>query len=818
MPRRRKAAPVPSTPDGQPLPLKKHHRTLVITFIIITLILLVAFGTQGYLFVRFLLGYDTIVSLSADKTHVPLAHSEDAAVTFTTSVTVNPFCTAVCTSTLLDLGHNRTLARTVSQLRPGLYSTKTYMLTVPTLGTGLDLYRYDVQCHGVSTFLCHTDETLQSTRSVIVTAAYNLSDAERVLRTASRSLLLSLAANASDLHARHDAITQTLQDAASVGLIHPHSSALAENAGQLAAVLDTIPAVEALWADENDTAFAAAILDFDSAISDLAARIETITAYNSLIASVTDALSTLDQQTTASVTNDTLDAQLLTAFGDLGARVLAFQTNGTLDEKTSLAVDISTLSTSIASNFTQAVREETLLYEITLDIVQDALCKASGACSVHTDPATRVNETRFDLNNTCADIDAFHDVTSTVNTTIHQSNASWLDDAAIRSSARDEASDLLSNIAATNFQALPTGPNTEIINAIISTLTTRPNGATANNTDALTLAVIERQPPRCVPPDAPRPRIPTLAATPLAFHEPVSSPIALTLDEPSPRCCVFDECTPCCTTPECLADPDTLPVILLHGHAFNQDVSAEYSIDGFHTIEQRLEDEGIIKAGAITLYTERDVPDGLYGLVPAPLLFRASYYFDIFRQPDDYVLVQTKSENIDTYAIRLKELIDTVEQRTGKSRVNILAYSMGGLVARRYLQIFGDDHVEKLITLGTPHQGITPDVARDCGLIGAQLECRDMTEGSLFLNKLNTGRQSNVPITAIIGTGCPMEGGNGDGVVVERNARLESAQAVLVNGTCRSTTVPLHLDLLDVTRYPAVIDAIRDALAVTTDK
>src|SRR3989344_5149834 len=155
--------------------------------------------------------------------------------------------------------------------------------------------------------------------------------------------------------------------------------------------------------------------------------------------------------------------------------------------------------------------------------------------------------------------------------------------------------------------------------------------------------------------------------------------IQIEFSEPPSKCCVFGECQVCKNNPE------NYPVIFLHGHAVSKDSSAEFSLEGFNQIQKRLEQDNYLNAGTVTLYTKRDFPEGLWESFNTPMAFRASYYFDIFKEPENYVVVQTKSENIDTYSIRLKELVDTVKLKTGKSKVDIVAFSMGGLVTRRYI-------------------------------------------------------------------------------------------------------------------------------------
>ena len=61
--------------------------------------------------------------------------------------------------------------------------------------------------------------------------------------------------------------------------------------------------------------------------------------------------------------------------------------------------------------------------------------------------------------------------------------------------------------------------------------------------------------------------------------------------------------------------------------------------------------------------------------------------------------------SIDNYLEPLDRRIDDVLAATGAERVVLVGHSMGGLVARAYLQRYGAARVARLLTLGTPHQG-----------------------------------------------------------------------------------------------------------------
>lgn len=53
----------------------------------------------------------------------------------------------------------------------------------------------------------------------------------------------------------------------------------------------------------------------------------------------------------------------------------------------------------------------------------------------------------------------------------------------------------------------------------------------------------------------------------------------------------------------------------------------------------------------------------------------------------------------------LKEKVDKIIDDTKVSKVDLVAHSMGGLVAREYLEFLDNTKVDQLITLGTPHHG-----------------------------------------------------------------------------------------------------------------
>ncbi|MEI6058443.1 MAG: alpha/beta fold hydrolase [archaeon] len=282
------------------------------------------------------------------------------------------------------------------------------------------------------------------------------------------------------------------------------------------------------------------------------------------------------------------------------------------------------------------------------------------------------------------------------------------------------------------------------------------------------------------------------------------------LEDPVPECCVYNNCKACGEVDK------AYPVLFIHGHDFNQGISAEYSLNAFQSIQNKLDSEGYLNAGQLTLYDVDQKLSGRLGLAGVPVTVRSTYYYDVLKESSSsYLPVQVKSENIDTYAIKLRTLVDKLKYETGQPRVIIVSHSMGGLVARRYVQLFGNDSVDKLIMIGTPNNGVEGSVVSYCSLVGSQAECNDLAHGSLLLNKLNNDPTDYVKTYNIIGTGCDMNGEQGDGIVLNKNAVLESSSGgvkeLYVNGSCSGLDI-LHGNLLDVEKYPQVEEIIKNVL------
>ncbi|HIH24210.1 TPA: alpha/beta fold hydrolase [Candidatus Woesearchaeota archaeon] len=298
----------------------------------------------------------------------------------------------------------------------------------------------------------------------------------------------------------------------------------------------------------------------------------------------------------------------------------------------------------------------------------------------------------------------------------------------------------------------------------------------------------------------------------------VESGFDITLPDASPLCCVFGDCNPCCSDASCADDPASYPIIFVHGHAFNGGNTPEYSLGAYFTsMQQALQRDGYIDAGIVTpSSTMSEVAEGEWGLSGKPVMARVTYYYNFYRNDDDYVLIAQKSENIETYSLRLNEMVNIVKHHTGKKKVNIVAHSMGGLVVRRYLQLFGEESVNKVVLIGTPNHGTEGRTRNLCGILGEDKECDDMEAGSVFLRKLDDPamQPATVRFTTIAGTGCTVNGKDADGVATVESVALDFADNHLVSGSCEDLFgTELHSKMLDVVAYPQVYAIVRAALS-----
>jgi hypothetical protein len=280
----------------------------------------------------------------------------------------------------------------------------------------------------------------------------------------------------------------------------------------------------------------------------------------------------------------------------------------------------------------------------------------------------------------------------------------------------------------------------------------------------------------------------------------------ITLSEPPPICCLKNECY------VCIDDSSVnYPIILVHGHSFNEKISAEASMEAFSDLSDRLEEDGYVDAGDFYGIQYDESLEGYLGKINNSVVLKTTYYIDTVLEDEGSFILESKGDNIDIYADRLNEIVSNIKYLTGKDKVIIVAHSMGGLVTRRYIQKYGDDSVDKLILVGIPNKGVDGRVASSCPIFGADAECADLNSNSLFIADLNRAPLPSIPVYNIIGLGCIWEDSYGDGIVKNKSAYLEGANNIYVNGLCGGISF-FHVDLIKPSKYPEVYEIVKEIL------
>ena len=279
------------------------------------------------------------------------------------------------------------------------------------------------------------------------------------------------------------------------------------------------------------------------------------------------------------------------------------------------------------------------------------------------------------------------------------------------------------------------------------------------------------------------------------------------LNDNLPKCCIFSDCSRCLET----YDIHKTPVLFIHGHTFNENNNPEHTMNVFSKVQAKLQDEQIINYGELDSYANIYDKSIDWSRQNKSISVRASYYYIASYSLGQYEITAQKSERIENYAIRLKEIIQVIKQRTKSDKVIIVAHSMGGLVARQYGYLFGHEDIDKIIIVNTPNSGITKDASDFCQVLGANNECNDMKQDSIFLKKLSSFDIPKETYFVIRSTGCDMKTDTGDGVVTNSSGYLTDATNYEIQGRCTdSLKTNLHGNTLDPELYPEAYEIIKN--------
>ncbi|MBI1935005.1 alpha/beta fold hydrolase [Candidatus Woesearchaeota archaeon] len=837
----------------------RKYEILIVVLITLLFIYSFVFFNQK---INFFLGNDLIVYLTASRSSLNLVYGQTVPVEFSVSTDNVAYCKAECLYSFTDRSRNEVLDKNSFEIQKNDQFAKSYNLSVKRLGSGQDIYSFEVSCKSLRSFFCLTSSPVKL-RTSTVAVSYDLTETDKELKRALKQNVSEVLRLLYDVDVVHQMVSQKFfQLGFKANLLNLSRQKIGIDDAYDKNKL-SIENLRNLWSEENyaqlsrlfSSSYQKNLSEIKYSLEELNSSIDNIVNYhNEMLAG----LSILSDKAISFhlyseiMNNENLKKSIESYFEDLKKINSSLETNN-FENYSYVAKNISALD-SRQKAIAEIIRlpSSAIVFKIEhySRLGNDLLCSIMQDCKNNDSDNFSIsspvkNTWQFmnsypsilPLNKSC---EALWELNQTYSRAreeakaLIKANGIILDDESIKSAAdimqneirkiNNSYLDSLRNLILENKTAAET---LEIAVSILPQKMARldSNASYANQSINMSsyllsnisipyesLSLLEE----CGHLSKPRKFekfSPEFIEKNITYN--IVQNIGTSLSDNPPICCVFNECRPCCSDDSCRNDPKTFPIILLHGHSFVSDNSPEFSLDSFNKLQSRLQEDGYLNVGTISLYSKNEpFEPGVWGMSGRPVTIKASYYYDAFRKDDKYIVVPTKSENIDTYSIRLKAIIDMVKERTGKPKVNIIAHSMGGLVARRYMQIFTAD-INKLVLIATPNKGVS-GAARDyCGLIGESRECQDMNENSLFINKLNDPLKQplNVRLYTIAGQGCLMEEGNGDGIITMENAKLQNAKNYYVNGTCEGLFGEnLHTEILNIDAYPETYNAVKEIL------
>jgi len=645
-------------------------RFFLLVILIILIAVLVVFGARIWLFFKFLLGNDVLMTINSDKNEIILQHGEMGEINFDVKVTANLFCTVKCNTRLRDIGTNAILKEETSTSKLGVPVHRSYTINTKEFGEGEDWYRFEIECIGEQTYLCDTGGEAKS-RNSLFRVVYNLTEEEQKIKDEGKIKINEIITRIEKENASIELFESALEKINNSFSTEEFYGELYFAKANLNLKIEQLKGIKASWniQDYNSVDKNLNSLEKNYTIFNLfnSSFYRNISLYNNLVRNMSSAKLTLEKFKNENIS--------LTSSQEINNLILEFN-NATIFFSKKNQIEAKRL---VVNNISD-----------------------------------KINNTVLNFSNQCC------------------------------------------------FAK-------EIINDF------------------------------------------NLSEISLVESANISK-INILFENPKMQCCVFGKCEDCCITEECMSNKTNFPILFIHGHDFSGSVPADYSLDGFNTLLRSLEkDENYLNTGEISLKNLYDTPSGFFSKINNPTMIRVSYYFDVLKTGGVYTSIQAKSESIDTYALRLNEIITEVKRKTGKPKVVLVTHSMGGLVARKYMDIFGTENVEKAIIITAPNHGVYGKVAQLCSIFGESAECSDMKSDSLFLNKLNNAPIPNISIYNIVGVGCSMDLGDGDGIVLEKSAEIEGVGNILFTGSC-STVRLFHTEILDSNKYPEVYNTIKELL------
>jgi hypothetical protein len=832
----------------------KENKKIIKVIIIVSIILLLSFfGYRAWLNIHFFITDDLVLSLEPQDKSISILYGEKPNVSISVDIENSFVCDAFCSYEFKDLSTETLVDKGVFTSKGiGKKFKKNFKLSVERSGSGQKIYTFEIRCNNIRTWHCLTNEDKRK-RTSFITLNYDISEYEKFLKSTLKENITKLVNELSAIDINVQELNNRIFELGfSVNLNEIFQEKEILNNDYDKIVLE-FKNLERIWSEQDyvllselfNKSYDSRITSVKLRISDISSKVDEIIKKHNLL---------IDEF-------DKIDSNLRTENETI--IFLNRFNNNILEKHRSILEKIEKVKIKIKENsfsdysFLEGELEdvkrsfedfEKESMEVFMDVYlkgsyhysleKEKLCKIKGICTNKTDfPKAIINSVSIDDNkilDVCLEFAKVKEINGNENDKSKE---------LMKNYNFDEMNDILENAKKIKIltvkknlfdeiknvnESKSTGKALNVLLNIANTSFTDEKIDYGDYSESEILALIEinlledseqyygdycgtKEMLNILEYYGNKTLLSRVRGVELGNF---TSRVEIELTENYPICCVFGKCKRCCTDEECKKDESLYPILFLHGHALNSDNSPDYSLDAFNRIQAKLQEDGYIGVGTITPISDySEINQGEWGLLSKPISVKGSYYRVSYYNLGSYAISTQKSESIETYAIRLKELIDLLKFRTGRDKVVIVAHSMGGLVARSYLQIFGEEDVDKIIMITTPNKGVSGSVSSYCPILGEKKECNDMSEESIFIKKINDPNKvpKNVEVHNIVGMGCDTDGENGDGVVSKENSELEYAENYYVNGTCGSFSV-LHTQILDIEKYPKVYETISSIL------
>jgi pimeloyl-ACP methyl ester carboxylesterase len=832
----------------------KKNKLLALALIILFTLLFIFIVYRVYINIHFLLEDDIQLKISSEGESLDIHYRDKPNITYHIEIQNSFLCKATCKYDFEDISSSTTLEKGIYPIDgPIKRFEKTFQLSVDRAGKGQKLYSFTAECNNVRTYFCPTNEEKRKKTSIL-TLNYDLSDYEQFLKETLKMNITQFSAKLSVIDKDIQELNAKFFDLGFQLNLNEFAEEKESLNNEFNRIVLEFENIERIWSEEDYLLLEELVYrDYDERISNINLLVdelnegidETLRKHNDYVERINTLGRVISADNYTRLYFEERNISLLREYKKIISRINKIGleisenrfSNYTFlsEEIKSIEHDLMLQNKRIQENF-----RSSYLHGEYLDYMEKSyLCNLKSICLDKIDfPSAIINSINVDYSKVVVVCDSLEYIKSVHKVENNKSSVKIanynLDEVKpiigkakeySLSKSKEESYKSITQISASYEQNISLNillniskfdgqiplvdygnfAEKEILGLVDLDISSESKILQENFCKVVAQVNESKSGDSIV----------SLEQVKYVTRSNFTSRVNIVLTPNYPICCVFGECKRCCTQHECRADPQLYPVLFLHGHAFNSDNSPDFSLDAFNKIQSKLQEEGFITAGTITPISDyREIKKGDWGISSKPISVKGSYYLVSYYNLGDYSLASQKSESIETYAIRLKELIDILKFRTGRDKVNILAHSMGALVARSYIQIFGEDDVDKMILIASPNKGISGRVAGYCPVLGEKKECHDMSSESIFIKRINdpAKQPKKVNITNIVGLGCSNGNLDGDGIVTKRNAELDSANNYYINGSCPSISRPLHSQILDIDLYPEVYNLVKSAL------